>query len=284
MYTDPQLGAFGTRRGKTGGGSSLGRRAPTPAPASGGGGGGGDRFRLIAPPGRRVSCPPGSQTEQSGKLGTGQAFVWCYRAPAPAPAPPPPAPVTISPVITTTVPTSVATQVSPQIAPTMAQQQASPGAGVHAAPTAAPGGVGTGISAAELRSILEAQQATRTAELTELRRQMTERERLTQELRLREQTEAARRAAQETEAAAVPSPMAIPPPPSMAPAPMAPPPVFMPPAAAPAAAVELHDGRSELGTPAGPPWALILLAGGGVLALALIGGRKDKPKRKRAKK
>lgn len=266
----------------------------------------GERFRIIAQKGaRRLSCPPGTSTESSGRLGTGQQYVWCYR-PGVCAAPPPAPVTTISPTITTQVPTAVSTQVSPQISPTMAQQQASPGAGVTAAPTAAPGPVSaqpsTGITGEDLRRILEAQAAAdeaerqarerkSAAEMETLRQEMATRERATQEIFLAEQKAAADRAAAEryateqAEAEAAASAQAIPPPASTTYAPSGGGAFPMPQAMdlqAPITTEARDVSVTADAGDAGPPWALILLAAGGVAALAIMGG---KGKRKsRAKK
>lgn len=266
----------------------------------------GERFRIIAQKGaRRVNCPSGTSEESRGRLGTGQEYVWCYRA-----GYCPPAPVTqttISPTITTQVPTAVSTQVSPQISPTLAQQQASPGATVAAAPVAAPGPVSaqptTGITGADLERILEAQRAAaaaereaeerkQAAEMETLRREMATRERASQEIYLAEQKAAADRAEAEryarelAEQEAAASAAAIPPPPSMTYAPTgggALP--FMPPSFEQAAPIttEARDVSVTAGAAdEGPPWALILMAAAGIGAVVLMGG---KGKRKsRAKK
>ncbi len=269
----------------------------------------GERFRIISSrKGGRVTCPAGTTQESSGKLGTGQAYAWCYRPPVFAP--PPVTTTTISPVITTQVPTAVSTQVSPQISPTLAQQQASPGATVAASPVAAPGPVSaapsTGISERQLRDILAAQQAAADAERAareaksaseteELRRQMAERERASMEIWQAQmkadadRAEAERFAREQAEATARESAEAIPPPPSTTYAPsgggafpmVSPLPSFdiSAPVAPQARDVSVTAGAAEDGT----PWALILLAAGGVVALAVMGG-KGKRKKSRAKK
>ena len=260
----------------------------------------GSRFRIIAQKGRRAQCPPGTQTESSGRLGTGQEYAWCWRAPQFAP--PPVTTTTFAPVVTTQVPTAISTQVSPQISPTLAQQQASPGAAVTAAPVAAPGPVSatpsTGITGEDLRRILEAQAAADEAErearerksqveIETLRREMAGRERMSREIEDARRADEARRveaerfAREQAEATAIESAGAIPPPPSTTYAPsgggMIP---FVPPAPLEVGAptVDVTQAPIEAGT----PWALILLAAAGVGAVVLMGG---KGKRKsRAKK
>ncbi len=253
----------------------------------------GERFRIIAEKGaRRVNCPSGTSEESRGRLGTGQEYVWCWRAPQFAP--PPVTTTTISPTITTQVPTAVSTQVSPQISPVLAQQQASPGAGVTAAPTAAPGPVSaqptTGITGEDLERILAAQAAAdeaerearerkQAAEMEALREEMARRERATQEIFLAEQKAEADRAEQEryarelAEQEAAASAAAMPPPASMVPM-MAPPQTMdlQAPITTEARDVTVTADAGE----AGPPWALILLAAGGVAALAIMGGKGKK--------
>lgn len=263
----------------------------------------GERFRIIGQKGgRRLSCPPGTTTESSGKLGTGQDYVWCYRAPSFAP--PPVTQTTISVPTTVSVPTQVATQVSPQISPTLAQQQASPGAGVTSAPGQQAAGPSTsqGISAGELRNILEAQEAARaaerqaaerkqTAEMEELRRQMSERERASQDIYLAEQKAAADRAEAERfareQAEALQASLA-PPPPSMAPsAGGGLPAMFAPPSQEIAAPIQTQARDVSVTADAGgaPPWALLLLAAAGVGAVVMMGAKGGKSRRKsRAKK
>lgn len=138
----------------------------------------GERFRIIASgKGGRVTCPPGTTQESSGKLGTGQPYAWCYRPPVFAPPPV----TTISyeaPRTTVQVPTAISTQVSPQISPTLAQQQASPGATVAAAPQQVAAGpiaapsAQTGISAQDMMDFMRAQdeRAARERALAEQRR------------------------------------------------------------------------------------------------------------------
>lgn len=255
----------------------------------------GERFRIISSTkGGRVVCPPGTTQESSGKLGTGQAYAWCYRAPVFAP--PPTTTFTYAPVTTTSVPTAVSTQVSPQISPAMAQQQASPGATATGAPVQSmPGGVSAqpsvGISAQDLERILAAQRAAddaereardrkSAAETEELRRQMAERERVSREIYLADQkaaadrAEAERYAREQAEATAQESAGAIPPPSSMTYAPsgggMLPPmaPPSLPEAFAPPT-VDVTQAPVEAGT----PWALILMAAAGIGVVVLAGGK-----------
>jgi len=265
----------------------------------------GERFMLYAEKGRSVICPPGTTQESSGRMGTGQQYVKCYRPPVFA-APPTTTVSYEAPRTTIQVPTAISTQVSPQISPILAQQQASPGAGVTGAPVAAPGPVSatptTGITGADLERILAARQAADDAErearerkaateIETLRREMAERERASTEIwqaQMKADADAAeadRYAREQAEAAAVVSAGAIPPPPSTTYAPsgggMIP---FVPPSpmAAPitteARDVTVTAGAAEAGT----PWALILLAAAGVGAVVIMGG---KGKRKsRAKK
>lgn len=267
----------------------------------------GERFRIIAPKGgRRISCPGGTSTESSGRLGTGQQYVWCYR-PGQCAAPPQTT-TTISPVITTSVPTAVSTAVSPQISPTLAQQQASPGAGVTAAPQSAGAPVSaqpsTGITGQDLERILQAQREARAAEdearartreieMENLRREMASRERATQEIELARRADEARRAdaerfaREEAERTAQESAGAIPPPPSMTYAPSGggslpmPMPQVVPSTlpdafAPPGPTVDVTQAPAEAGT----PWALILMAAAGVGVVVFAGGKK----RKRVKK
>lgn len=268
----------------------------------------GERFRIIAQKGRRAQCPAGTSQESSGRLGTGQEYAWCYRAPVFAP--PPTTTFTYAPVTTTTVPTAVTTAISPQISPTLAQQQASPGAAVTAQPVSAPAPVTgaatvpTGITEAQLRDILSAQAAAveaeraaeerkREVELETMRREIAARERATQEIDLaRRKAEADRieadRFARETaEAEAIASAAAIPPPPSMTyaptggggfpampPAAMLPPPdMTMAPEARDVTITQNGDGET--------PWALILLAAAGIGAVVLVGAKKGKRKKVR---
>ncbi len=265
----------------------------------------GERFRIIGQKGgRRISCPPGTSTESSGKLGTGQDYVWCYRAGVC----PQPATTRVSyeaPRTTVQVPTAVSTQVSPQISPVMAQQQASPGAGVTAAPTSAPGPVSaapsTGITARDLERILAAQAAAAAAEreaeerkgqteLETLRREMASRERASTEIWQAQmkadadRAEAERFAREQAEATARESAGAVPAPSSMTYSPTgggALP--FMPPTIAAPVSTQARDVSVTAGAAeAGTPWALILLAAAGVGAVVIMGG---KGKRKaRAKK
>lgn len=260
----------------------------------------GSRFRIIAEKGaRRISCPPGTSTESSGKLGTGQQYVWCHRAPQFAPPPT----TTISyeaPRTTVSVPTAVSTQVSPQISPAMAQQQASPGAQASSAPVAQPGGVTarptTGITGEDLQRILDAQRAAaaaerdaeerrRSSEIETMRQEMAKRERASQEIYLAEQkatadrAEAARFAREQAEAdaqasAATYAPSgggALPPPqlpPSVVPSTI---PDFGPPPS---------DVRVTQAAPADDtPWGLLLIAAAG-LGVVVLMGKKGKRKRR----
>lgn len=257
----------------------------------------GERFRIIGQKGgRRISCPSGTSTESSGKLGTGQDYVWCYRAGVCAPPPT----TTVSyeaPRTTIQVPTAISTQVSPQIAPTMAQQQASPGATVAASPVAAPGPVSatptTGITGADLERILAARQAADDAErearerqdaieIENLRREMAARTRASDEIEAARRADEARRvdaeryAREQAEASAIDSAGAIPPPPSMTYAPsggggfMPPPELFAPPST-----VDVTQPPIEAGT----PWALILMAAAGIGVVVLAGGKGKRKKR-----
>jgi len=266
----------------------------------------GERFRIISSrKGGRVFCPTGTTQESGGVLGTGQKYVWCFRAPFFAP--PAVTTTTISPQIITKVPTAVSTQVSPQISPAMAQQQASPGATAAGTPVQSmPGGVSArpsaGISEQQLRDILSAQQTAadarrgfeedkRRTELETLRRQMAQRERATQEIAQARRADDMRRveqeryAAEQAQASAIESQALIPPPPSMAYAPSgggALP--AMPPAPAlpsPDFSVTEFRAGDVLAEPAGekPPWALILLAVAGVGVVALMGKKGGKAKR-----
>ena len=264
----------------------------------------GQTFTVRSQRGERPNCPPGSQLQSRHGFGIRESAT-CYRpgvCPEPARTT-----TTISPQITTQVPTAVSTQVSPQISPTLAQQQASPGAGVTSAPVGAPGPVSarptTGITGEDLERILAAQRAAeeaerearerkQAAELEEMRRQMAERERASQEIYQAERQAAEDRAAADRfareeaeraarEAAAAPEPGATYGPSG---APMMPPP---PPSVsmdlrAPIAPEARDVTVTADAADAGPPWALILLAAGGVAALAFMGA---KGKRKsRAKK
>lgn len=251
---------------------------------------------LYAEKGRSVICPPGTTQESSGRMGTGQQYVKCYRPPVFAPPPT----TTISyeaPRTTIAVPTAISTQVSPQISPAMAQQQASPGATASGAPVQSmPGGVtatpSTGITGADLERILDAQRAAakaeadalerqRKSEYAELTRQMSERERLSQEIYLADQKAAADRSEAQRfareqaelearESAAVYAPsgggaLPLPPlPPSVVPStiPSAPP------------TIDVTQAPIEAGT----PWALVLLAAAGIGAVVLVGAKKGKRK------
>ena len=266
----------------------------------------GERFRIISSSkGGRVNCPPGTTQESSGKLGTGQPYAWCYRAPSFAP--PPTTTFPYAPVTTTSVPTAVSTQVSPQISPAMAQQQASPGATATGAPVQSmPGGVSaqpsTGITGEDLERILAAQAAARRAEdearerqgqteIETLRREMAARERASTEIYLASQkaaadrAEAERFAREQAEAAAQESAGAIPLPSSMTYAPsgggalppMAPP--SLPEAFGPPT-VDVTQAPLEAGT----PWALILMAAAGVGVVVLAGGKGKRKRKSRDKK
>lgn len=269
----------------------------------------GERFRIIGQKGgRRISCPSGTSTESSGKLGTGQDYVWCYR-----PGYCPPAPTTTisyeAPRTTVAVPTAVTTAISPQISPVLAQQQASPGATVAASPVSAPGPtagsatVPTGITEAQLRDILSAQAAAvaaerefderkRASETEELRRQMAERERASTEIWQATmaadaaRVEADRFAREQAEADAAASAAAIPPPAStmysptggggfpLPAQPLPSPDMTMAPQARDVSITQDGDGET--------PWALVLLAAAGIGAVVLVGAKKGK--RKRSKK
>ena len=229
----------------------------------------GERFRIIAQKGRRAQCPTGTQQESSGRLGTGQEYAWCYRAPVFAP--PPVTTTTISPQIVTRVPTTVTTAVSPQIAPTLAQQMASPGAQVAAAPQqVAP--LQTGITEQQLRDILtaEATKAAAERDYERRRRDIADAQRLEDERYAREQAEAAAAAAAEVYTVPGGPPMALAPPPMpmLAVPEMGPPPDEAPP-------VAIAEAKAEL------PMGLLLLAAAAIGAVVLMGG---KGKRKRAKK
>jgi len=269
---------------------------------------GGDRFRIIGQKGgRRISCPPGTQLESSGKLGTGQPYVWCYRRPAAAPQPVAPQITYEAPRTEITVPTAITTAISPQISPTLAQQQASPGAAVTAQPVSAPGpttgSIPTGISEQQLRDILSAQAAAteaertaaerqRAAEIEELRRQMAARERATQEIDLARRAAEAigidqeRFAREQAEATAARAAEAVPPPPSMTYVPSgggtlpAMPPEPM---AAPDTTMEMEARDVTITQDGEPvPWALIAIAAAGIGAVVLVGAKGAK--RKRGKK
>lgn len=264
----------------------------------------GERFRIIAQKGRSASCPSGTSTESSGRLGTGQQYVWCYRAGYCPPAPT----TTISyeaPRTAVTVPTAVTTAISPQISPVLAQQQASPGATVAASPVSAPGpvrGPTTGITEAQLRDILSAQQAAADAEraareaksateVEELRRQMATRERASQEIwqaQLKadaDRAEAERFAREQAEASAIESQAMIPPPASTMYAPtgggafplpaqpLPSPDMTMAPEARDVTITQNGDGET--------PWALVLLAAAGIGAVVLVGAKKGKRKKVR---
>ena len=260
----------------------------------------GERFRIIAQKGRRAQCPAGTSQESSGRLGTGQEYAWCYRAPVFAP--PPVTTTTISPQIITKVPTTVTTAVSPQISPTMAQQQASPGAAVTAAPRqVAP--LQTGITEQQLRDIMSAQAAAteaeraaderrRQVEIETMRREIAERERATQEIDQARRADEARRieadrfAREQAEADAIAAAAAIPPPPSMTymptgggalpampAAPLLPPPDM---------AMEMEARDVTITQDGEIPWALIAIAAAGIGAVILVGGKGRK--RKRGKK
>jgi len=263
----------------------------------------GERFRIISSrKGGRVFCPSGTSQESGGVLGTGQKYVWCWRAPQFRP--PPTTTTTISPVIRTSVPTAVSTQVSPQISPTLAQQQASPGSAVSAAPQAAPGGVtarpSTGITGEDLQRILTAQREAdearrkfegdkRATELETLRREMASRDRASRDIALADQkaradrAESDRFAREQAEAMAAQTAQTLPPPASttyapsgggalpqfaMPGAPSALPEPFAPPSPPP---VEV---ARQAQTEAGQPWALILLAAAGVGAIVLSKGKR----------
>jgi hypothetical protein len=261
----------------------------------------GERFMLYAEKGRSVSCPAGTTEESSGRMGTGQKYVNCYRPPVFAP--PPTTTVTYhAPITSVAVPTAISTQVSPQISPAMAQQQASPGATATGAPVQSmPGGVSaqpsTGITGEDLRRILEAQaladDAEREArerkdaiEIENLRREMAERTRTMDEIEAARRADEARRvdaeryAREQAEATAKESAGAIPPPPSMTYAPsgggmlpaMAPP--SLPDAFAPST-VDVTQAPVEAGT----PWALILMAAAGIGVVVLAGGKGKRKKR-----
>lgn len=264
----------------------------------------GERFMLYAEKGRTVNCPPGTTEESSGRMGTGQKYVKCYRPPVFAP--PPTTTFTYAPVTTTKVPTVITTAISPQISPTMAQQQASPGAAVTAQPVSAPGpttgAIPTGISAGDLQRILaardaadaaerEAEERKRQTEIETMRREIALRDRATQEIELARRADEARRidadrfAREQADAAAAASAEALPPPPSTTymptgggafpaamPGPMLPPPEM---------AIEARDVTiTQDGEPV--PWALIAIAAAGIGAVVLVGGKAGK--RKRSKK
>ena len=261
----------------------------------------GERFMLYAEKGGRVLCPAGTTQESSGRMGTGQQYVKCYRPPVFAP----PATTTVTyeaPRTTVSVPTAVSTQVSPQISPAMAQQQASPGATAAGAQVQSmPGGVSaqptTGITGADLERILAAQQAADDAErearerqsateMETLRRGMATRERASQEIYLASQKAAADRAESErfareqAEATGQESAGAIPYSatgggalPLMAPAPL-------PQAFAPGPTVDVRQAPVEAGT----PWALILMAAAGVGVVVLAGGKGKRKRKSRDKK
>lgn len=266
---------------------------------------GGDRFRIIAPKGaRRLSCPPGTQTESSGKLGTGQQYVWCYRRPMAPPKPVAPQ-ITVTVPTTTTVSPSLQTQISPQVSPVMGQQMASPGASQAGAPTQvapAPMTRQTGITGADLQRILEeqrkareaenaARERQRTVETEELRRQFAERSRAQDEIAQAQRAAEARRIEQErfaresAEQAAAESAAAMPPPPSFAPPSPLQPPIQ---AAAPVmqpmlTEAEMQAGDVTMAAPEGaaPPWLMIALLAAGVGTVMMVAGKKGKRRKKR---
>ena len=262
----------------------------------------GERFMLYAEKGRSVNCPAGTTLESSGRMGTGQQYVKCYRPPVFAP--PPTTTFTYAPVTTTTVPTAVTTAVSPQLSPVLAQQQASPGATVAASPVSAPGpvtgSIPTGITERQLRDILSAQaaavEAERAAEerkaateMEELRRQMSERTRASDEIYLASQKAEADRVAadrfarEQAQQAAIESQAMIPPPPSTMYAPTGggafPLPAQPLPSPDMTMAPQARDVTITQDGDAETPWALILLAAAGVGAVVLVGAQKGKRKR-----
>jgi hypothetical protein len=191
------------------------------------------------------------------------------------------------------------------ISPTLAQQQASPGAAVQSAPSQvapAPMTRQTGISASELREILEAQAAARAAEdaarerqraaeISELNRQMSERARATDAITAAQRADEARRIEQErfareqSELEARESAAAMPPPMSFAPPSPLQPPIQ---AAAPITQPMLTEAeqRSDIDvtappTEAGvPPWLLIALAAAGVGVVMLTGKKRNRGRKR----
>ena len=255
------------------------------------------RFRIIGQKGgRRPVCPPGSQTESSGKLGTGQDYVWCYR---PATFAPPPTTTITYHAPTTTVSPAIQAAISPQISPTLAQQQASPGAAVTGTPTQSmPGGQqatggGTGMSAQEVMRILAEQRAAddarRAQEYAQMERVMAERQAMLEqqrqaereaaeareEARRREEAEAAERA--EASAAAMPLTAGAAPP-------FVPPSPLQPPEPEPSALqIDADFPDVETGTAVLPaesqavPW--LLLAAAGIGAAYMLRGKKGAKRR-----
>jgi len=144
----------------------------------------GNRFMLYAEKGRRVRCPPGTTQESSGRMGTGQQYVQCWRPPAFAP----PATTRITyEAPRTTVSPVIQAQVSPQISPVLTQAQASPGAAFQASPTQTqPGGQtaagGGGMTAADVSRMLaeqrQADETRRVREMQALQQTMVERQNL----------------------------------------------------------------------------------------------------------
>lgn len=251
----------------------------------------GERFRIIAQKGaRRVSCPRGTTQESSGRLGTGQQYVWCHRAATFAP-PPRTTTTTIYHAPTTTVSPSIQAQISPQVSPVLTQQQASPGAGVSAGPTQyQPGGQQAGgMTAAELQAILAAQRRTddarRAAELQSMQQQMATRDRLLQEQRAGEQRaiadrEAARRAAEaEAMERARESAGALPPTAGA----FVPPSPLQPPIFEPGPPLPVIDAETAVDLVTAPEGAqvvpYVLLAAAAVGAAFLLRGKKGAKKR-----
>lgn len=262
----------------------------------------GSRFRIIAEKGRSAQCPPGTSTESSGRLGTGQQYAWCYRPPVFAP--PPVTTTTITVPTRVQVSPSLQTAISPMISPVMGQQMASPGATQASQPTQiapTPMTRQTGITGRELQDILAAQAAARkaedearerkrTAETDELRRQMATRSRVQDEIAQAQRADTARRidaerfAREQSELAARESAAALPPPPSFA----APSPLQAPiQAAAPVMQPMLTEAEMTAGDVTvaadgeAPPWMMIALVAAGIGAVVLLGGKKGKRRMKR---
>lgn len=257
----------------------------------------GSRFRIIGQKGQRVSCPSGTSQESSGRLGTGQQYVWCHRAPQFAP--PPTTRITYEAPRTTVSP-SLQTQISPQVSPALTQLQASPGAQVRAAPSqVAPAPMTRGITGADLERIMAAQRAAsaveqeaherkRNVETEELRRQMAARSRQTEEIMAAQRAGEARRIEQERFAreqaeATARSAEAIPPPASFSPGTPLQAPIQ---AAAPIVApmmtpaeqvVEVEGDALEAGM---SPMVLVMIAAAG-LGVMMLAGQKGKRRKRR---
>ena len=248
----------------------------------------GERFRIIGQRGgRRPTCPRGTTTESSGRLGTGQQYVWCHRAPQFAP----PARTTITVAPRTTVSPAIQAQVSPQVSPVLTQAQASPGARVAAQPAQVmPGGMtaaggATGMTAAEFQRILAEQRAAdearRAAEMSALQQAMEERSRILEAQREQERQAMAEREAARVEAqrAAEERAIALPPPPTagafVPPSPLMPP---TPVPTRPTAPTEIDITEAPVEAAAPVPWLLIAAAGVG--AVLILGAGRKRGKRR----